>query len=123
MVIALGDCQAAFAGMLLDGGKPSKIGSRSFDLPKTVKSGKGIEGGFSVNGFRYRIDTNKVAPGEGGFHLHIYKDGVEVAKVNGKGGYVKAHKGETLLKPSEINKTVRNEINKLVKYIQRKLGD
>ena len=69
------------------------------------------------------IDTNKVAPGEGGFHVHIYRDGHEIAKINGFGGWVKNHKGNELLKPSEVAKDVRNEINKLIILIfNRSIG-
>ena len=96
--------------------------NHSFKLPKIVKSAKGVEGTFSVKGYKYRIDTNKVAPGEGGFHIHIYRDGKEVAKLNGKGGWVSSHGVNTLLKPSQINKTVRSEINKLVKHTRKKLN-
>ena len=91
------------------------------ELPKTVKSAKGVEGDFSVNGYSYRIDTNKVAPGEGGFHLHIYRGNEEIAKITGRGGYVESHKGKALLSPSEMNKIVKKEINKLVTYIQKML--
>jgi len=89
--------------------------------PNTVKSAKGVEGDFSVDGYRYRIDTNKVAPGEGGFHLHITRDKVEVAKVAGTGSFASKHKNKSLLKPSEINKTVRREINQLVRYVTKEL--
>lgn len=44
-----------------------------FVLPDTVESGKGVSGKFTVSGYEYRIDTNKVAPGEGGFHIHVYR--------------------------------------------------
>ena len=98
-----------------------KNASSEFELPKTVKSPKGVEGEFSVKGYKYRIDTNKVAPGEGGFHVHIFRDGDEIAKLNGRGGYVPSHGGNKLLKPSEINKTVRSEINKLIDYIKKTL--
>ena len=93
----------------------------NFELPKTVKSKKGVSGNFSESGFTYRIDTNKIAPGEGGFHLHVMQKGKEVAKLNGFGGYVKNHKGRTLLKPSQMNKNVRKEINKLIKHVQKNL--
>jgi len=94
----------------------------SIKLPKVVKSAKGVEGDFSVKGYDYRIDTNKVAPGEGGFHIHIFRDGDEIAKVNGRGGFVANHKGENLLRPSQLNKTVRNELNKLINYVQKNVG-
>ncbi|MEW6173813.1 MAG: hypothetical protein AB1510_12245, partial [Bacillota bacterium] len=96
-------------------------GNAKFILPKTIRSAKGVEGKFSNGNYTYRIDTNKVAPGEGGFHIHIYRNGVEVAKVNGRGGYATSHGGRILQKPSELDKTVRNEINRLVTYVQKNL--
>ena len=59
----------------------------------------------------YRIDTNKVSNGEGGFHIHIMKYRKEIAKMSGKGSFVKQHKGKTLLRPSELNKAIRTETN------------
>ena len=94
---------------------------KEFELPDTVRSAKGIEGKFTESGYTYRIDTNKVAPGEGGFHVHIYRKFKEIAKVTGRGGYVKTHKNRTLLKPSEMNRTVRREINRLVTHVRKKL--
>ena len=94
-----------------------------FELPSSVKSGAGVEGDFTRKGFSFRIDTNKVAPGEGGFHVHIYRDGHEIAKINGFGGWVKNHKGNELLKPSEVAKDVRNEINKLINYVMKHIND
>ena len=44
-----------------------------FKLPSIVKSGKGVEGDFPVSEFHYKIDTNKVASEESGFHIHIYR--------------------------------------------------
>lgn len=96
-------------------------GEEHFKLPGTVKSGKGVEGKFSIAGFTFRIDTNKVAPGEGGFHLHIYRKNQEIAKITGRGGYVETHKGKTLLSPSQMDKTVRKEINKLVNHVKKLL--
>lgn len=60
--------------------------------------------------------------GEGGFHIHIFRDATEIAKVTGRGGYCVSHRGRTLLRPSEIDKTVRNEINKLVDYVRSYLN-
>ena len=100
---------------------PTSGNNNGFELPGIVKSGKGVEGEFSKNGYRYRIDTNKVAPGEGGFHIHIYRKNKEIAKITGRGGYVKMHKGKFLLSPSQMDKTVRKEINKLVGYVRKKL--
>jgi hypothetical protein len=95
--------------------------NNTFKLPKTVKSNKGVEGNFSIKGYSYRIDTNKTAPGEGGFHIHIYRNGKEIAKVSGIGTWAKTHRGKTLLKPSEINNTIRTEINRLVRHVQKRL--
>lgn len=95
--------------------------NNDFEYPNNVKSGAGVTGDFTREGYNYRIDTNKVAPGEGGFHIHIYRNGIEVAKVNGKGGWVKNHKGKTLFKPSEIKKDVRNQLNALIKFVQKHL--
>lgn len=53
-------------------------------------------------------------PGEGGFHIHIYRNGTEVAKVSGTGNWAYSHRGKTLLKLSEINKTVKTEVNRLI---------
>ncbi|APR85499.1 Rhs family protein [Minicystis rosea] len=92
-----------------------------FELPKIVRSGGGVEGSFREHGYTYRIDTNKVAPGEGGFHIHVYRKGEEVAKLSGKGGYVKMHRGTELAKPSELPRSVRNDINRLVKHVKELL--
>ncbi|MDM8523216.1 hypothetical protein QUF80_07585 [Desulfococcaceae bacterium HSG8] len=88
-------------------------------LPPTVESGKGIRGDFPDSSYRYRIDTNKVAPGEGGFHLHIFQSDMEIAKVNGRGGFVKTHKGNILRKPSQLPRPVLRNINKLIRYVQK----
>lgn len=96
-------------------------GKSTFNLPNTVKANKGVTGNFSVKGYTYRIDTNKTAPGEGGFHIHIYRSGKEVAKVSGTGSWVKNHRGNTLLKPSEIDKTIRSDINRLIRHVQKRL--
>jgi hypothetical protein len=66
------------------------------------------------DGYTTRIDP--AAPGEGGFHTHVYdKSGTEVAKVTGKGKYVKEHSGKRLAKPSELPNAVRNDINSVTK--------
>jgi Cu/Zn superoxide dismutase len=93
----------------------------ALELPKTVRSGRGVTGKLRTDGYSYRIDTNKVAPGEGGFHIHVFRDGKEAAKLSGRGGYVKAHGGKTLLKPSELPKAVRNDLNKLVSHVRKNL--
>ncbi|PDS21958.1 polymorphic toxin-type HINT domain-containing protein, partial [Flavobacterium branchiophilum] len=97
----------------------NRLNLSNFETPKTLISAKGISGKFSKKGYEYRIDTNKITPGEGGFHIHIYKDGKEVAKVMGTGGWSKGHRGNTLLKPSEIDSEVKKEINKLVNATQK----
>ena len=100
------------------------FGLSEFSLPKTVKSAKGIEGVFSEKDYHYRIDTNKVATGEGGFHIHIYKgEGTsnEVAKTTGRGGFVKTHEGKTLKKPNQLPKSVRKEIRKLTTHTRKKI--
>ncbi len=91
------------------------------ELPATVRSPKGVQGRLSDSRYSYRIDTNKVARGEGGFHIHVYRGGNEVAKLNGRGGYVVSHKGSKLLKPSQLSKGVRNDLNTLVRHVQKKL--
>jgi hypothetical protein len=91
-------------------------------LPPTVESGKGIWGKFPDSGYSYRIDTNKVAPDEGGFHLHIFQNETEIAKLNGRGGFVEKHKGKILRKPSELSRPVLRNINKLIRYVQKNLN-
>jgi RHS repeat-associated protein len=98
------------------------LGLEEFALPNTVKSAKGVKGVFSEKGFEYRIDTNKITQGEGGFHIHIKRKGKEVAKVTGNGGYVKTHEGKTLSKPQQLPKSVRKEIRKLVAHSKKKLN-
>lgn len=61
-------------------------------LPSTVRSPKGVQGRLSDSRYSCRIDTNKVAPGEDGFHIHVFRSGKEVAKLNGRGGL--DYKGE-----------------------------
>ncbi len=51
---------------------------RMIGLPKTVRSPKGIEVDLSGR-YTARIDTNNISPGEGGFHIHVYKDEIEVS--------------------------------------------
>jgi len=35
-----------------------------FVRPKTVRSGAGVKGNFTISGYSYRVDTNKVANDE-----------------------------------------------------------
>ncbi len=80
------------------------------------KSPKVQSGGQLPNGWTYRIDTKGVHPNAGGFHIHIYSGSTEVAKVNGKGAWDKAHRGNNkLMRPSEVPKRVRNRINRIVR--------
>jgi len=97
-------------------------------LPPTVESGKGVRGIFPDSRYTYRIDTNKVAPDEGGFHIHIFLalslskgNEAEIAKLNGRGGFVKAHKGKTLQKPSQMPRPVLRNINKLLRHVQKNI--
>lgn len=87
-------------------------------LPKIVQSRKGVEVDLSRR-YAARIDTSNVSPGEGGFHIHVYKGRSEVAKLNGRGGYVIRHGGRILKKPSQLPKPVRRNINKLEAYYGR----
>jgi hypothetical protein len=103
--------------------KPNAPKGGSFVKPNTVRAAGGVEGNFRKNGWTYRIDTNRVQPGEGGFHVHVYQNGAEVAKITGNGKYVKTHSNATLKKPSEIPKAVRNDINRLVEHSQKKLRE
>jgi hypothetical protein len=109
------------ATILAPVGAGIKVTQMAFKLPKIVKSAKGVTGYFRRKGFSYRIDTNKVAPGEGGFHLHVYRGKDEIAKINGKGGWVKRHEGNILHKPSQVSKDIRQDINRLVRHTKKKL--
>lgn len=71
--------------------------------------------------FNYRVDTNKVAPGEGGFHIHVYNGRKEVAKISGQGNWVKQHGGKTLLKPTEVLEQVRGELRRIAKRTRKEL--
>ncbi|MBM9614519.1 hypothetical protein JWJ90_09475 [Desulfobulbus rhabdoformis] len=99
------------------------VANLAFKLPKIVKSAKGVTGLFRNIKYNYRIDTNKVAPGEGGFHVHVYKGKDEIAKLNGKGGWVKTHEGKELLKPSQVPKDVKQDLNRLIKHTKKNLKD
>ena len=71
-----------------------------------------------AKGHRARIHSS--TPGEGGYHMHVYdKSGKEVARVNGNGGYSKAHGGKPLQKPSQLPSEVRNQINRIVESNKR----
>ncbi|RLC09225.1 MAG: hypothetical protein DRI57_22525 [Deltaproteobacteria bacterium] len=106
--------------------KPSEERSKKkeSDLPSVVSSAKGVEGKFTGSKYSYRIDTNKIARGEGGFHIHIFrKNEGEIAKLTGTGRFVKFHKGKVLLKPSQIPPQLRRDINKLIRHVQKNLAD
>ncbi|RLC16896.1 MAG: hypothetical protein DRI57_10555 [Deltaproteobacteria bacterium] len=91
-------------------------------MPSVVKSAKGVEGQFTDPRYSYRIDTNKVAQGEGGFHIHIFReDKCEIAKVSGTGRFVKSHKRKALLKPSQIHPQLRRDINRLIRHVRKNL--
>ena len=90
-------------------------------LPPAVESGKGVRGIFPDSRYAYRIDTNKVTPDEGGFHIHIFHNEAEIAKLNGRGCFVKAHKGKTLQKPSQMPRPVLRNINKLLRHVQKNI--
>ena len=89
-------------------------------LPKIVRSPKGIEVDLSGR-YTARIDTNNISPGEGRFHIHVYKGEIEVAKLNGRGGYIVRHRGRILQKPSQLPKRIRRNLNKLVRHIQKNI--
>jgi hypothetical protein len=96
---------------------------KKIDRPSSkLRSPKGVSGKFS-NGWQYRVDTHKVLPDEGGFHIHVYKPHpknnrpVEVAKINGHGGWEKTHgSNQRLMRPTEVPKSVKYEINRLVRW-------
>ena len=92
-----------------------------FENPKIVKSAKGVEGKLTLPGWSFRIDTTKVAKGEGGFHIHVYRKGVEKAKISGNGIWVATHKNKTLLRPSQAPWLVRRELRKLIGYTRSQL--
>jgi RHS repeat-associated protein len=108
------------ATMVAPIGAGLKVTQLALRLPSTVKSAKGVSGVLRNTKFNYRIDTNKVVPGEGGFHIHLYRGKTEVAKISGKGGWVKRHEGNLLHKPSQVSKDIRQDINRLVKHTKKK---
>jgi hypothetical protein len=105
------------------GGVDKTNGPKStFKLPKTYKRAAGVEGKFSDTRYSYRLDTNKVASGEGGFHIHVYFKGKEIVKVSGNGRWVEQHGGKTMLKPSEVPNLLRTDVNRLIRNAQKNLG-
>jgi hypothetical protein len=98
-----------------------KIRCKLFSLPETVRSPSGVAGNFSLKGYSYRIDTNRISPQEM-FHIHVYKGKKEIAKITANGGWLPMHGGKPLpAKPSSVPKTLRVEINKLVKHVDANL--
>jgi uncharacterized protein RhaS with RHS repeats len=95
----------------------------TFKLPSIYRRAAGVEGKFSDCRYRYRLDTNKVASGEGGFHVHVYCDEEEVAKISGKGRWAKQHGGRKLLKPSQAPRDLRRDVNRLIRNAIKHLRD
>jgi hypothetical protein len=52
----------------------------------------------------------------------IYKGKNEIAKINGKGGWVKTHNGKQLQKPSHVHKDIRQDINKIIKHTKKEMN-
>lgn len=70
-----------------------------------------------ARGFKMGIDRGPEIPG--GFEIHVYgPDGVEVAKINGAGGYVKRHGGSPLPGPS----TLRHQDEDLWRGLKKQVG-
>ncbi len=64
-------------------------------------------------GWKYAIDRGPEI--FGGFEIHVYKNGYEVVKIKGNGGYCKTHGGKTLLSPSTFRKEYGDEAYKQLK--------
>jgi len=64
-------------------------------------------------GWRYGIDRGPEI--FGGFEIHVYRNGKEVVKIKGSGGYCKTHGGEPLLSPSEFRKQYGDDAYKQLK--------
>jgi len=91
----------------------------TFELPTTWRSAKGVSGKFSDGKHSFRIDTHNLSPGER-FHIHI-KDvrGNEIAVIQGRGTngiWRESHRGQTLLKPSEVSDALSNDIRRLLRH-------
>jgi len=102
-------------------GTPDPDDDSSFKKPKTVRSAKGVNGRFTHKGYSYRIDTNNVSTGEGRFHIHVMRNGREVAKINGRGAYAEMHGGKQLSSPSQLPKSVTKEIRTLVRHVNKNI--
>jgi len=70
------------------------------------------------NGYIGGVDTQAGPNGTTRKHIHVYRNGVEVAKVTQEGKWMTQHNGRVLLKPSQMPRPVRNAINSAV----RKMG-
>jgi RHS repeat-associated protein len=90
----------------------------TFDLPTIWRSAKGVTGKFSDGKHTFRIDTHNLSPGER-FHVHIYNaKGKEIAVIQGRGTngiWRETHRGQTLLKPSEVSEALRTDIRRLLR--------
>lgn len=102
-------------GVLVHNARPCPF----FVLPQTVRSASGVAGNFSLKGYTFRIDTNRITPDER-FHVHIYKGRTEIAKITANGGWLPMHGGRPLPeRPSTVPSQLRTEINELIKHINR----
>jgi hypothetical protein len=78
-----------------------------------------VAGNFSLKGYTFRIDTNRITPDEK-FHVHIYKGRTEIAKITANGGWLPMHGGRPLPeRPTTVPSQLRTEINELIKHINR----
>jgi hypothetical protein len=97
---------------------PRDAPKSTFTLPKTWRSAKGVTGKFSDGKHTFRIDTHNLSPGEK-FHAHIYNArGKEIAVIQGRGTngiWRPSHRGQTLLKPSEVGAELRTDIRRLIR--------
>jgi RHS repeat-associated protein len=78
---------------------------------------RGIDLGHGYIGY---WDSMPRGGGVMGGHLHVLDaSGIEVAKVNERGGYAVTHKGRSLSRPSELPRDVRNNVKTIVRRYQR----
>ena len=67
--------------------------------------------------FTFGVDRGSEV--RGGFEIHVYKNGKEVAKINGYGGWADKHGGKKLpYKPSELRKKFPNIQARLRKQLK-----
>lgn len=110
--IGFGDVSVNPLDLFADAGLGKK-----FERPPTLRRSGGVKGRFS-NGWEYRVDTHNVRAAEGKFHTHVKNaKGEEIAKVNGLGRWETSHGGRALARPSEVHKSIRNEVNRLVRWV------